>query len=71
MSRAPAPRSGSPFRGAGGVPAAELAPAEAVRRAYPAHTYQRLTRFKKAYDPRNLFRINHNLPPGPRYSRSN
>jgi hypothetical protein len=44
---------------------------DAVRRAYPAETYERLTRIKKAYDPRNLFRINHNLPPDPEYPRSN
>jgi FAD/FMN-containing dehydrogenase len=37
--------------------------AESVARAYPRDTWERLTRVKQAYDPRNLFRINHNIPP--------
>ena len=35
----------------------------AVSTAYPLETYQHLMRAKKRYDPRNLFRINHNIPP--------
>ncbi|GAA0460933.1 FAD-linked oxidase [Paractinoplanes deccanensis] len=36
---------------------------EAVARAYPPATYQRLAAVKRAYDPRNMFRVNHNIPP--------
>jgi FAD/FMN-containing dehydrogenase len=35
----------------------------AVAAAYPHETYEHLMRAKKRYDPRNLFRINHNIPP--------
>lgn len=42
----------------------DLSPA-AVARAYPHETYEHLMRAKKRYDPRNLFRINHNIPPAP------
>ncbi|MGW0499668.1 FAD-binding oxidoreductase [Streptomyces sp. NPDC003007] len=38
---------------------------ERVRRAYAAPDYRRLTRLKAEYDPHNLFRINHNIPPVP------
>ncbi|MEO3746404.1 FAD-binding oxidoreductase [Plantactinospora sp. B5E13] len=34
-----------------------------VPTAYPAETYQRLQAVKKAYDPLNLFRVNHNIVP--------
>ncbi len=34
-----------------------------VREAYPGSTWDRLTRIKAAYDPTNLFRLNHNIPP--------
>jgi FAD/FMN-containing dehydrogenase len=34
-----------------------------VREAYPGPTWDRLTRIKAAYDPTNLFRLNHNIPP--------
>jgi FAD/FMN-containing dehydrogenase len=37
---------------------------ERVRAAYPADAYRRLRRTKRAYDPENIFRINHNIPPG-------
>ncbi|MFC4071825.1 FAD-binding oxidoreductase [Actinoplanes subglobosus] len=40
----------------------DLSSAE-VARAYPHETYEHLMRAKKRYDPRNLFRINHNIPP--------
>ncbi|MEU9310350.1 FAD-binding oxidoreductase [Streptomyces sp. NPDC048256] len=36
---------------------------ERVRRAYTEPDYRRLTELKAAYDPNNLFRINHNIPP--------
>jgi hypothetical protein len=34
-----------------------------VRAAYPAATWDRLTRIKARYDPGNLFRLNQNIPP--------
>ncbi|MFJ9368621.1 FAD-binding oxidoreductase [Nocardia sp. NPDC101769] len=34
-----------------------------VRRGYTPADYQRLTLLKAAYDPDNIFRINHNIPP--------
>ncbi len=34
-----------------------------IAKAYPAGTFEWLRRIKTAYDPRNLFRINHNIPP--------
>ncbi len=37
--------------------------AEAVRGAYPAPTYARLRELKRRYDPDNVFRANHNIPP--------
>ena len=36
-----------------------------VRAAYPATTWQRLTEVKGQYDPDNVFRLNHNIPPAP------
>ncbi|MEU8358283.1 FAD-binding oxidoreductase [Nonomuraea sp. NPDC048882] len=36
---------------------------ENVRRAYEPGDYERLTRLKAAWDPENLFRLNHNIPP--------
>jgi FAD/FMN-containing dehydrogenase len=38
--------------------------AGAVRGAYPAPTFARLRELKRRYDPDNLFRANHNIPPG-------
>jgi FAD/FMN-containing dehydrogenase len=38
--------------------------ADAVRDAYPAPTFARLRELKRRYDPDNLFRANHNIPPG-------
>jgi FAD/FMN-containing dehydrogenase len=38
---------------------------ERTRRAYDPESYERLTAIKTTYDPHNLFRINHNIPPGP------
>jgi FAD/FMN-containing dehydrogenase len=34
-----------------------------VRRAYPGNTWDRLRQVKRQYDPENLFRLNHNIPP--------
>ncbi len=39
---------------------------ERVRAAYPAATWERLTRVKAQYDPTNLFRLNQNIPPAVR-----
>jgi FAD/FMN-containing dehydrogenase len=36
---------------------------ERVRAAYPPDDYRRLVQVKRAYDPENLFRITHNIPP--------
>ncbi|WP_046472211.1 FAD-binding oxidoreductase [Allosalinactinospora lopnorensis] len=36
---------------------------ERVRDAYPGPTWERLTAIKHRYDPDNLFRTNHNIPP--------
>ncbi len=34
-----------------------------IRACYPDKTWQRLGRVKRFYDPGNLFRLNHNVPP--------
>jgi FAD/FMN-containing dehydrogenase len=34
-----------------------------VRQAYPGSTWDRLAAIKARYDPTNLFRLNHNVPP--------
>jgi FAD/FMN-containing dehydrogenase len=34
-----------------------------IRAAYPPATYDRLASIKAVYDPENLFRVNHNIPP--------
>jgi FAD/FMN-containing dehydrogenase len=36
---------------------------ERVRAAYPGATWERLAAIKARYDPTNLFRLNHNIPP--------
>jgi FAD/FMN-containing dehydrogenase len=36
---------------------------DAVRRAYPGATWDRLRQVKAKYDPQNLFRLNQNIPP--------
>ena len=38
-------------------------PPERLREAYPGRTWQRLVAVKQQYDPENLFRGNHNIPP--------
>jgi FAD/FMN-containing dehydrogenase len=34
-----------------------------IRAAYPGTTWDRLRELKRRYDPDNLFRLNHNIPP--------
>ena len=34
-----------------------------IRAAYPGATWDRLRKIKRRYDPDNLFRLNHNIPP--------
>jgi FAD/FMN-containing dehydrogenase len=34
-----------------------------IRAAYPGATWDRLCDLKRRYDPENLFRLNHNIPP--------
>jgi FAD/FMN-containing dehydrogenase len=34
-----------------------------IRAAYPGATWDRLREVKRRYDPENLFRLNHNIPP--------
>jgi FAD/FMN-containing dehydrogenase len=34
-----------------------------IREAYPGPTWDRLVAIKRRYDPKNLFRLNHNIPP--------
>ncbi|MEU4156457.1 FAD-binding oxidoreductase [Actinoplanes sp. NPDC026670] len=36
---------------------------ELVKQAFTAESYRRLAEIKRRYDPANLFRINHNVPP--------
>jgi FAD/FMN-containing dehydrogenase len=36
---------------------------ETLRAAYPGGTWERLQGLKRRYDPDNLFRLNHNIPP--------
>jgi FAD/FMN-containing dehydrogenase len=36
---------------------------ELVKKAFTADAYQRLADIKRRYDPANMFRINHNVPP--------
>ncbi|GGM73058.1 oxidoreductase [Longimycelium tulufanense] len=41
----------------------EGADVQQVRTAYDRADYERLTELKAAYDPGNMFRLNHNIPP--------
>ncbi len=43
--------------------------AEAIRSAYPRHVQERLVALKNAYDPTNLFRMNHNIAPAQERAR--
>jgi FAD/FMN-containing dehydrogenase len=36
---------------------------ETIRAAYPGGAWERLRGLKRRYDPENLFRLNHNIPP--------
>ena len=36
---------------------------ERARAAYPGETWSRLREVKRRYDPDNVFRVNHNVPP--------
>lgn len=36
---------------------------EQVRASYEPGTYRRLAKLKAVYDPSNMFRLNHNIPP--------
>ncbi|WP_310273081.1 FAD-binding oxidoreductase [Haloactinomyces albus] len=38
--------------------------AQHIRAAYGTEDYRKLLRVKRAYDPENLFRVNHNIVPG-------
>ena len=35
-----------------------------IHQAYPGPTWERLVAVKRRWDPTNLFRHNHNIPPG-------
>jgi hypothetical protein len=37
---------------------------DAVRRAYKPEDFARLQGLKAIYDPKNMFRVNFNIPPG-------
>ncbi|GGS83640.1 FAD-binding oxidoreductase [Streptomyces sp. KD18] len=53
-------RIGGPFLSF--ISALESSP-EHLRSAYDPQTYERLVAAKDAYDPQNVFRVNHNIPP--------
>jgi FAD/FMN-containing dehydrogenase len=38
-------------------------PIERVRAAYGDSNFERLRQLKQRYDPNNMFRFNHNIPP--------
>jgi FAD/FMN-containing dehydrogenase len=54
-------------RGAGGAYVNFLGSdgAERLHEAYPGPTWDRLVAVKRSYDPTNVFRLNHNISPGP------
>jgi FAD/FMN-containing dehydrogenase len=59
-------QAATPFN-TGGVLLNFLGPGDSdpsrVRRAYEPEIYARLAKVKKVFDPGNLFRLNHNIPP--------
>ncbi|MFL5952490.1 MAG: FAD-binding oxidoreductase [Gaiellaceae bacterium] len=62
-SVAPATVGGAPVNFLGNEGARE------VEAAYGEETFDRLVALKSFYDPTNLFRVNHNVPPNPRAAR--
>jgi FAD/FMN-containing dehydrogenase len=42
-------------------------PTEVIKTAYGEVNWTRLRELKRRYDPTNLFRRNHNIPPAPAY----
>lgn len=56
----------SSYSGAGYGNYAMDEPAERVRAAFGPERFDRLARVKRRYDPDNLFRFNHNIPPAGR-----
>ena len=65
----------SPLSSSSAISAAEIRGEGAgrVRKAYPGRTWDRLAAIKARYDPTNLFRLNHNVPPraiGDEFSRA-
>jgi hypothetical protein len=57
-AEAPTPSGGYRARRLPGV-------GRSVRRAYPADKLARLTALKDAWDPHNVFHLNHNIPAQP------
>jgi FAD/FMN-containing dehydrogenase len=55
-------RAMQPFS-SGGVYVNFLGDEPRVRDAYPSETFARLQAVKRRYDPDNVFRVNHNVPP--------
>ena len=58
--------SPSSFSGAGYGNYAMDEPAERVRAAFGPERFERLAKVKRRYDPDNVFRFNHNIPPAVR-----
>ena len=61
--RRTSPRSSRPRPGAAYVNFMGNEGEARVRDAYPGATWDRLAAIKRRYDPGNLFRLNHNIPP--------
>ena len=45
-------------------------PHQQVRAAYRDADYERLAAIKATFDPQNLFRVNHNIPPADQKERN-
>ena len=56
----------SSFSGAGYGNYAMDEPADRVRAAFGPERFERLAQVKRRYDPDNVFRFNHNIPPAGR-----